>query len=92
MLQSLRSKVAVVMLSAGLLVGTVAPLAAAPGVKTASGGQTHPFHCYKDGAYYPLGTRLAAGPLSYMQCEMGRVEDVLGYPRFEPVWQVYPKT
>lgn len=91
MLPSIRSKAAIVLLSTGLLIGAVTPLAAAPSTQIASGGQTHPFECYKDGNYYPLGTKLSAGPEFYWKCEMGWVTDSLGRPHYQPVWNVYPK-
>jgi len=51
----------------------------------------HPFECYYNGNYYPIGTKLAAGPLFYRQCEWGWVNTGIGGSRLEPVWKIYPR-
>ena len=89
--KQLRNVAATALLAVGLFAGSVAPAAAAPNAEISIGGQLYPFQCYKDGNYYPLGTKLAAGPLFYWQCEMGWVTDSLGIPRYVPVWKVYPQ-
>ncbi len=92
MIRSLRSKIAVALLSFGLLAGSVGPVAAAPVSQIVIGGQLHPFQCYKNGTYYAVGSTLPAGPLFYWKCEMGWVTDGLGIPHYEAVWKVYPRT
>jgi hypothetical protein len=89
--RKLRHIAGTALLAIGLYVGSVAPVAAAPVEQISIGGQVNPFQCYLNGNYYPIGTKLAAGPLFYRQCEWGWVTDSLGIPHYQPVWKIYPK-
>ncbi|MCB0083711.1 MAG: hypothetical protein KDE47_22380 [Caldilineaceae bacterium] len=90
--RKLRNIAGTALLAVGLYIGSVAPVAAAP---SAQGGitpiQAHPFECYYNGQWYPVGTKLGAGPLFYRQCELVWETGPLGHPDLQAVWKIYPR-
>lgn len=91
-LQKLRNMAGTTLVAFGLFAGSVAPVAAAPQAQVVIGTvEAHPFECEFNGNYYPIGTKLGAGPLFYRQCEWGWV-NYGGHVRLEPVWKIYPRT
>ncbi len=67
---SLRSLIALAMIMAGLIIGSAAPVAAATPYPAGSSMIARPLECYRNGASYPLGTRIAAPSFGYLQCEL----------------------
>ena len=89
----IRNLIGMALLAGSLFVGSAAPVSAAPNTQTATPiADLHPFECYYNGNYYPVGTKLGAGPQFYRQCEWGWVVDSFGIPRYQPVWKIYPRT
>ena len=87
----IRNIIGMALLAGSLFVGSVAPVSAAPNTQIANPNPGL-LQCYYNGNYYPIGTKLAAGPYFYRQCEWGWVVDSFGIPHYQPVWKIYPRT
>lgn len=90
-MKHLRNIAGTALFAMSLFVGSAAPLAAAPEPQPTIAIEAHPFECYYNGNWYAVGTKLAAGPLFYRQCELEWVAGPYGVADLQAVWKIYPR-